>query len=125
MRCECRSTRNQEPDKVLAKCEKLKKDKHLQACLERRRDFTPLVYSVDGMAGRETKMAERRLAANLAGKWDRAYSEMVAFVRARMALAVVRSNTLLLRGSRVCRSRRPMIDEGAAMNGWQTWRERL
>ena len=122
---ECRSTRNQEPSKVLAKCEKLKKDKHLHACLERRRDFTPLVYSVDGMAGRETKMAERQLARALAHKWNREYSEMVAFVRARMALAVVRSNTLLLRGARVRRSRRPYIDEGAAMDGWQTWRERL
>ena len=42
------------------------------------------------MVGRETKMAERRLAELLAGKWKREYSEMVANVRARMALAVVR-----------------------------------
>ena len=26
-----------------------------------RQDFTPLVYSVDGMAGRETKQAERQV----------------------------------------------------------------
>eukprot|EP00956_Cyclotella_meneghiniana_P033352 scaffold95206_cov68-Cyclotella_meneghiniana.AAC.1 len=121
---ECRTTRNQEPGKVLDKCEKLKKEKHLAPCLAMRRDFTPLVYSVDGMAGRETKQAERRVASLLAHKWKKEYSEMVGYVRARMALAVVRSNSLLMRGSRRKRSQRPLIDEGAAMLGWQTWRER-
>jgi hypothetical protein len=96
---ECRTSRNMKPEKVLAKCEHLKKQKHLVPCLERRRDFTPLVYSVDGMAGRETKMAERRLASQLAWKWKREYSEMVGYVRTRMCLAVIRSNTLLIRAS--------------------------
>ena len=92
-------------------------------CLERRRDFTPLVYSVDGMAGRETKQAQRKLASRLAHKWNKEYSYMVAYVQARMALAVVRLNSLLMRGSRKRRAQRPLIDEGAAMLGWQTWRE--
>jgi hypothetical protein len=55
---ECRTTRNQDPDKALKKCEKDKKDKHLHSCLQRWRDFTSLVYLVDGMAGRETKQAK-------------------------------------------------------------------
>jgi hypothetical protein len=122
---ECRTTRNLDPFKVLRRCEQLKKEKHLRACHEMRRDFTPLVYSVDGCAGRETKQAERKLAGALAGKWDREYSEMVAYVRTRMALAVIRANTLLLRGSRRRRAQQPQIDEGAAMNGWQTWRDVL
>jgi hypothetical protein len=120
---ECRTTRNQEVEKVLKKCEKEKKDKYLRACHEMRRDFTPLVYSVDGCAGRETKQAEKKLAGALAGKWDREYSEMVGYVRARMALAVVRANTLLIRGSRRRRAQRPHIDEGAAMSGWRMWRD--
>ena len=120
---EGRSNRNQEPERVLAKCEHTKKNKHLVPCLERRRDFTPLVYSVDGMAGRETKMAERRLASQLAWKWKRDYSEMVGYVRTRMCLAVLRANTLLIRGSRERRSRaRPLMDDGAAMVGWRHWR---
>jgi hypothetical protein len=57
------TSRNQELEKVLAKCEHLKKQKHLVLCLERRCDFTPLVYSADRMAGRETKMAERHLTS--------------------------------------------------------------
>ena len=122
---ECQSTRNQDPEKVLAKHELEKKRKYLAACHERRRDFTPLVYSVDGMASRETKEAEKQLARKLAWKWSREYSEMVGYVRRRMALAVVRANSLLLRGSRDRSNRaRPFISDGAAMDAWQQWRER-
>ena len=38
-----RTCRNQDPIRVLEKCEWEKKNKHLEACLERRKDFTPLV----------------------------------------------------------------------------------
>ena len=105
--------------KLLERMEKEKKDKYSEACLERRRDFTPMVYSVDGMAGKEARAAERRLAAKLAGKWGRQYSKMVAFVKTRMALAVVRSNTLLLRGDRATswRRRAPGGGEAAANVG--------
>ena len=41
------------------------------------------------------------MAGALAGKWDREYSEMVGYVRTRMALAVVRANTLLIKGAAV------------------------
>jgi hypothetical protein len=82
------------------------------------------VYSVDGMSGHETRQAERHVASRLSGKWRREYSEMVGCVRVRMALAVVRSNSLLLRGSRKHRSNHPFIDEGAAMENWNVWRER-
>ena len=35
------------PEKALAKAEKEMKDLYLQACLEWRRTFTPMVYSTD------------------------------------------------------------------------------
>jgi hypothetical protein len=89
----------------------------LKPCLERRKDFTPLVYSV-GMSACEAQSAERRLASALAWKWKRHCMEMCGFVHTRMTLAVVRANTLLLRGSRVPRSRpRPQIEDGATMEG--------
>ena len=43
-----------EPQKVLANQEQAKKRKYLKPCEERRRNFTPLVFSVDGMRGLET-----------------------------------------------------------------------
>ena len=117
---ESRSYRNRDFRKVLASQEKEKKDKYLASCHEMRKDFTPLVYSVDGIAGREAKAAEKRLASYLAKKWKKNYSEMVFYVRARMALSVVRANSLLIRGSRDRQKpRRPLISDRAAMMDWQ------
>ena len=58
-----------------------------------------MVYSVDGIPGAEDLSAQKRLAALLIYKLKREYSEICGFVRAVMSLAVVRSNSLLLRGS--------------------------
>jgi len=49
---DARSNRHKDPAKVLAEHGKEKKGKYLKRCHELRKDFTPLVYSVDGMAGR-------------------------------------------------------------------------
>ena len=119
---EARSARGRDFLKVLAAQEKEKKDKYLDSCLQQRKDFTPLVYSVDGIAGREARNAEKRIAALLAAKWRKQYSTMVQYVRVRMSLAVVRANSLLIRG---CRERRgivrPRISDGYAMFDWHTW----
>ena len=88
------------PEKALAKAEKEKKDLYLQAYLEHRMTFTPMVYSADGIPGAEALAAQKRLAALLSYKLKREYSEMCGFVRARISLAIVRSNSLLLRGPR-------------------------
>ena len=53
------------PEKALAKAEKEKKDLYLQACLERIRTFTPMVYSADGIPGAEALAVHKRLAALL------------------------------------------------------------
>ncbi len=108
--------------KVIQKHEREKKKKYGKACRERRRDFTPMVYLVDGMPGKEARAAERRLAAILAGKWTRQYSEMVNFVRTRMSLAVVRSNTLLLRGDRSKLWRRRAPSDGVAATSARVYR---
>ena len=60
-----------------------------------------MVYSVDSLPGRRAKAAEKRLSAMLVAKWERPYSDVMNFVRVRMSLSVVRSNTLLLRTERV------------------------
>ena len=86
------------PEKALAKAEKEKKEWYLQASLERRRTFTPMVYSVDGITGAEALAAQKRLSALPSYKLKREYSDMCGFVWVRMSLAIVRSNSLLLRG---------------------------
>ena len=88
------------PEKDLVKAEKEKKDKYLQPCLESRRNFTPLVFSADRTPGAEAWAATLRIALHLGFNMKREYSEICGFVGARMALAIVRSNTLLLQGTR-------------------------
>ncbi len=106
---------NTASDRLLERFAHQKRDKYEEACLERRKDFTPLCYSVDGMACKAARAAERRLAALLATKWDRQYSEMVNFIRTRMSLAVVRSNTMLLRSERAHSWHRRAPEDGAAV----------
>ena len=84
------------PKKALAKAEKEKKDLYLQDCLECRSTFTPTVYSADRITRADVLAAQNRLAALLRYKLKREYSRMYGFVRARMSLEIVRSNSLLL-----------------------------
>ena len=86
------------PEKALAKADKEKKYLYLQACLERRRTITQMVYSVDGIPGAKAFAAQKMLAALLSYQLKREYSEICGFMRERMSLAIVRSNSLLLRG---------------------------
>ena len=104
--------RGQDPSKVLEKHEREKKEKYLQSCLASRKQFTPLVFSVDGLMGVEARAASKRVASRLAAKWRRAYSEICGFVRSRLALALVRSTSLCLRGPR---------DDPAATGPRFTW----
>ena len=83
-----------------------------------------MVYSVEGIPGREARNAERNLATLLAAKWRRPRARMVFYVRVRMALAVVRANSLLFRGSRDrAKARPPMMGDGAALSNWQLRQE--
>ena len=55
-----------------------------------------MVYSADRIPGAEALAAQKRLAALLSYKLKQEYSEMYGFVMARMSLAILISNSLLL-----------------------------
>ena len=57
-----------------------------------------MVYAANIILGVEALAAQKSLAALLSYKLKREYSEMWWFVRARMSLAIVRYNSLLLCG---------------------------
>ena len=59
-----------------------------------------MVYSADGIPGAEALFAQKRLAALLSYKLKREYSEMCGFVQGRISLAIMSSNSLLIRGPR-------------------------
>ena len=120
-----KSYRKKDPRKVLETQEKEKKDKYLRKCLERRKHFTPLVFSVDGMAGREAKKAMKHLASMLAEKWERPHGQMVHFVKTKMAISLCRSVTLMLRGGRIRGPDRITICSGDAMECLQTGHDEM
>ena len=113
------------PEKALAKAEKEKNDLYLQAFLEHRRTFNPMVYSADGIPRAEALAAQKRLAALLSNKLKREYSERCGFVREMMSLAIARSNSLLLcglgdKGAHIWQ--RPEMTDGAVMSQLAPWR---
>ena len=113
------------PEKALAKAEKEKKYFYLQDFLERRRTFTPMVYSADVIPGVEALAAQKRLATLLSYKLKWEYSEMCGFVQARISLAIVRSNSLFLRGpceKGACIWQRPELTDGVVMALIAPWR---
>ena len=111
------TNRNTDPSKVLHRHEKEKKAKYGDLCIARRRTFTPLVFSVDGLLGKEAKAASKRLASSLVGKWKRSYSEICGFVRSRISFALVRSSSRCLRGDRnpTKRFHTPIWDSGTGL----------
>ena len=53
------------PHKILSQHEQRKRGEYIEACLELRRHFLPLVLSVDGVVVEETKAATKQLASAL------------------------------------------------------------
>jgi hypothetical protein len=88
------------PTKVLLRHEKEKKDKYGALCIKRRRTFTPLVFSVDGLLSKEAKAASKSLASSLAAKWKRSYSEICGFIRSRLSIALLRFSSRCLKADR-------------------------
>ena len=81
---------------------------------------TPLVFSVDDMAGREAKKAMKHLASMLAEKWERPHGQVAHFVKTSMAISLCRSVTLTLRGGRIRGPDRVVIHSGDALECLQT-----
>ena len=108
---------NSAPSKVLLRHEKEKKDKYGAHCIARRRTFTPLVFSIDGLLGKEATAASKRLATSLASKWKRSYSEVCGYIRSRLSIALIRSSSHCLRAERTPTHRfhTPMWDSGTGL----------
>ena len=83
-----------------------------------------MIYSADGILVAEALTVQKRLAKLHRYKLKQEYSEMCGFVRARMSLAIVRSNSLLLCGPRDKGARiwqRPELTDGVVMPLLTPW----
>ena len=105
------SHRTRSPEAILESGAKEKKRVYEQAV----GNFTPIVLSVDGLLHREAEHFLKRMAANLAHKWEKPYSQTCGYVRARLAFAIIRATSLCLRGSRVKWRSGLGMDDGAPL----------
>ncbi len=120
---DAKSYGNRDSKKVLESAACRKKDKYEKACLKQSQHFTPMIYSVDGMADKHARTAEKRIAGILAAKWTQQFSQMASFVQTQMCLAIVRSNTLLLQGDHAMSWRRSAPEDGVATRAAMTINE--
>ena len=111
------SNRNRSLGAILRDHCNRKKAQYLHACLQNRRHFTPLVFTVDGKMAPETAKAARHLSDRLAGKWEAHPSQISHYVKSRLALSLVRMTTYCLHGSRAPSAYRglPRISCNAAL----------
>ena len=100
---------------LLVKPKQEKKRKYSAAVEDRRASFTPFVVSVDGVLGHDAQHLMKRLCDQIAVKWEKSHSEVMGWVRARMAFAILRATNLCLRGSRVKWRSGHGMDDGAGL----------
>ena len=81
-------------DAVLCSAEQEKKRKYSAAVEERRASFTPYVVSVDGVMGHDAQHLMKNLCEQIAMNWEKSHSEVMEWVRARMAFAILHATNL-------------------------------
>ena len=80
---------------------------------------------MDIIPGTNAVAAQQHLTSLLSNKLKREYSEMCGFIRARMSLAIVMSNTFLLRDTRYKEAyiiQRQDLEDGEVMALLALWR---
>ena len=87
--------RSYESQMIITSAEK--KRKFCDACTERRATFTPLCFSVDGLVGDEAACFLKHLGRSLSVTWERHYGEVIRWLRARLAFALVQATNVCIR----------------------------
>ena len=114
---DAKSYSEKSPKRCLEEAERIKKKMYLEACLQKRQQFSPFVDSVDGLLGVETTATLKRIASRLTSKWKQAYSKTCGYVNCRIAITLVRATHRCIRGSQVPAQKisvkRPQWENGA------------
>ena len=73
--------------------------------------FTPLVFSVTGVMGKECSMYHKHIADKIARKSEEQYSKIIGVIRCRLSFLILRAALLCVRGSRTKESKETNIDD--------------
>ena len=74
---------------------------YVEACLHKRRPFSPFVALVDGLLVAEATETLKRISSRLATMLWQPYLRTCGYVKSRIAITLVRSTHRFIRGSRV------------------------
>ena len=88
------------PVSVLASVEAEKQRKYCDACTERCATFTPLCFSDDDLVDDEAAYFLKHLGRILSVTWERQYGEVIRWLQACLAFALVRVTNVCIRRSR-------------------------
>ena len=87
-----------EPEKCLHEAKQGKKKMYLEACLQKRCNFSPFVASVDGLLGVEATATLKRIDSRLATKWKQSYSKACGYIKSWIAIILVRATHCCIPG---------------------------
>ena len=77
--------------------------------------FTPLVFSVTGVMGKECSMFHKHIADKIATKNDEKYSQVITVIRCKLSFLILRAALLCIRGSRTHKSVENVEDDFATI----------
>ena len=97
MNTDALSHRNKSLDSFLQTAEK--KNKYLDYCLHKRRQFSPFSMLMDGIKGMATEDTLKIVAIHPATKLNQPYLRMTSYIKSRLAIALVRETHSCIRGS--------------------------
>ena len=73
--------------------------------------FTPLVFSVTGVMGKECSVFHKHIAEKIARKTEQPYNELISVIRCKLSFLILRSALICVRGSRSHTQHHPFDDD--------------
>ena len=73
--------------------------------------FTPLVFSVTGVMGKECSVFHKHIADKIARKTEQSYNDVISVIRCKLSFLILRSALLCIRGSRSHTKYEPVDDD--------------
>ena len=101
----------QTTERVLEKQEREKKRQYNNRIMNiEHGTFTPLVFSVTGVMGKECSVFHKHIADKIARKTEQSYNDVISVIRCKLSFLILRSALLCIRGSRSHTKYEPVDD---------------
>ena len=108
----CKSQVNNDTMKTLEKHEREKKRHYNHRVMNiEHGTFTPLVFSVTGVMGKECSMFHKHMAEKISQKTEEKYSDIMNVLKCKLSFLILRASLLCVRGSRTHKKDSKITDD--------------